>query len=337
MKLTPANIIISRTDSIGDVVLTLPLAAVLKQHFPQARIAFIGRAYTRPVIEACKYVDAFIDKEAFLHGPVTVCGQTPDTILHVLPDAAIAFRARQLGIRRRVGTTNRLYHWVTCNRLVLLGRRRSQLHEAQLNLKLLKAFGIDSFFSLQEIGLLYGLERLKPLPPAMAGLIAKNKYNLILHPKSQGNGREWGLNNFIQLIRLLDNNHYQVFISGTQKERLLIQPLFDAAGHKVTDITGMMSLDEFITFIAGCDGLVASGTGPLHLAAALGKDAMGIFPPIRPVHPGRWAPLGPQARVFVINKSCSDCRDNDSACHCIADVSPLLVKEALDKQQIKTR
>ena len=336
MKLTPANIIISRTDSIGDVVLTLPLAAVLKQHFPQAKIAFIGKAYTRPVIEACKYVDAFIDRDAFLHGPVTVCGQAPDTILHVLPDAAIAFRARQLGIRRRVGTTNRLYHWVTCNRLVILGRRRSQLHEAQLNFKLLKAFGIDSWFSLQEIGQLYGLERLKPLPPAMAGLIGKNKYNLVLHPKSQGNGREWGLANFIRLIHLLDTSHYQVFISGTQKERLLLQPLFEPAGNKVTDITGTMNLDEFNNFNDASEGLVASCTGPLHLAAALGKDAMGIFPPIRPVHPGRWAPLGPKAQVFVVNKSCSDCRYNDNACHCIADVSPQLVKEALDKQQNKS-
>jgi len=98
LKLTPANIIISRTDSIGDVVLTLPLAAVLKQHFPQAKIAFIGRAYTRPVIEACKYVDAFIDKEDFLQGPVTVCGQTPDTILHVLPDAAIGIDDVELAL-----------------------------------------------------------------------------------------------------------------------------------------------------------------------------------------------------------------------------------------------
>lgn len=336
MNLTPANIIISRTDSIGDVVLTLPLAAVLKKHFPSAKIAFIGKSYTRPVINACRYVDAFIDKEAFLSGPVTVCGQAPDTILHVLPDAAIAARALQLRIPWRVGTTNRLFHWGTCNKLVPLGRRRSSLHEAQLNLRLLNAFGIDTQFTLEAIGQLFGLEKIKPLPPALEALIAADQYNLILHPKSQGSAREWGLDNFIQLIRGLDKTHYRIFISGTEKERQLVQPLFDAVGGQVTDIMGRMPLDEFISFIAHADGLVANSTGPLHIAGALGKAAFGIYPPMRPIHPGRWAPLGPRAQVFVMNKSCSDCKSKPSACHCMMEVQPQLLKEALDKTAKKT-
>ncbi|HEY4151654.1 MAG TPA: glycosyltransferase family 9 protein [Chitinophagaceae bacterium] len=331
MNLHPANIIISRTDSIGDVVLTLPLAAVLKKHFPEATIAFIGKGYTRPVIEACKYVDAFIDKEAFLQEPVTVCGQAPDTLLHVLPDPAIAARAKKLLIPWRVGTTNRLYHWTTCNKLVLLGRRRSSLHEAQLNLRLLKAFDIDTHFSLGTIGQLFGLEKIQALPHELAELVSADKYNLILHPKSQGSAREWGAANFIQLVRSLDKERYRIFISGTQKERQQVQPIFDAVGDQVTDMMGRMDLDEFISFIAHCDGLVANSTGPLHIAGALGKDALGIYPPMRPIHPGRWAPLGPRAQVFVLNKPCSDCKENTHPCHCITDISPFLLKEALDK------
>ncbi|RYG01290.1 MAG: glycosyl transferase family 9, partial [Chitinophagaceae bacterium] len=42
----PENIIISRTDSIGDVVLTLPMAKIIKQQFPDCRIAFLGKEYT---------------------------------------------------------------------------------------------------------------------------------------------------------------------------------------------------------------------------------------------------------------------------------------------------
>ena len=68
MKNIPGNIIISRTDSIGDVVLTLPVAGILKRNFPNLQIAFMGRSYTKPVIEACKYVDTFIDAKDFLNG-----------------------------------------------------------------------------------------------------------------------------------------------------------------------------------------------------------------------------------------------------------------------------
>ena len=69
VQLPPQNIIISRTDSIGDVILTLPVSAVLKNYFPGVKIGFIGKSYTRPVIEACKFIDEFIDREDFLNNP----------------------------------------------------------------------------------------------------------------------------------------------------------------------------------------------------------------------------------------------------------------------------
>ena len=330
MKKLPVNIIISRTDSIGDVVLTLPVAAVLKKYFPEIKIGFMGKAYTRPVIEACKNVDAFIDVNDFLNKKVSVCGEKPEAILHVLPVSKIAFRAKQLNIPIRIGTSRRIYHWITCNKLVKLSRKNSLLHEAQLNIKLLKLLGITKEFSFKEIGESFALERLQPLPHRFSALIQKDKYNLILHPKSQGNGREWGLDNFIRLIHLLDKDRFQIFISGIQKERESLQPVFDAVSNEVTDITGLMNLTEFMTFIAHCNGLIASGTGPLHLAAALGKDAFGIYPPIRPMHPGRWGPIGKNAKSFVIEKNCEDCRNNAMECECIKKVNPLWIKTALD-------
>lgn len=331
MNSIPANIIISRTDSIGDVVLTLPVATVLKESFPGIKIGFMGKAYTRPVIGACKSVDEFIDVNDFMTKTVTVLGEKPEAILHVLPVAAIAFRAKKLKIPLRIGTTNRIYHWITCNKLVKLSRKNSSLHEAQLNLKLLEPFGISREFSLAEVGSSFALENIQALPQKFASLVETDRYNLILHPKSQGNGREWGLKNFIKLIELLDTEKYKIFISGVEKERELLQPIFDAVGDKVTDITGLMNLNEFMSFIAACDGLIASGTGPIHLAGALGKDAFGIYPPIKPIHPRRWAPLGPKAQVFVLDKDCTDCKSNKMACHCIHEVNPAWLKDALDK------
>src|SRR5258708_7393214 len=140
LKQVPDNIIISRTDSIGDVVLTLPVAGILKKYFPGIKIGFLGRSYTRPVIEASQYVDDFIDAKDFLNSDVTVCGQRPQAILHVLPAPAIALRAKKQAIPLRIGTTNRPYHWFSCNTLVKLSRKNSLLHEAQLNLKLLEPF-----------------------------------------------------------------------------------------------------------------------------------------------------------------------------------------------------
>ena len=63
-----------------------------------------------------------------------------------------------------------------------------------------------------------------------------------------------------------------------------------------------------ISFINNCHGLVACSTGPLHIAAALGKYALGIYPPMKPIDPGRWAAIGKRTKIFVLKISCSDCR-----------------------------
>ena len=331
LKKIPENIIISRTDSIGDVVLTLPVAAVLKKNFPDIKVAFMGKSYTRPIIEACSYVDQFIDVKDFLKRRIKIGGKKPHAIVHELPSIPISLRALQIGIPLRIGTTNRFYHWGTCNEMVKLGRKNSSLHETQLNIKLLEPLGIATDFTLEELGHLFKLERIQPLNPDLEKLIDKNKYNLILHPKSQGSGREWPLDHYIQLVRQLDLQRYKIFISGTEKERPLLQPLFSEVGNLVTDNTGKMDLYQFISFINASDGLVASGTGPLHIAAALGKDALGIYPPLRPIHPGRWQPLGPHAKVFVLHKECVDCMGNKNACHCVREVQPSWLKAHLDK------
>jgi heptosyltransferase-3 len=331
LKKALLNIIISRTDSIGDVVLTLPVAKFLKEFFPGIKIGFLGKNYTGPLIEACEYVDEFIELEDFLNKSVTICGVPPQCILHVFPNKLVAKRVKKIKIPLRIGTTNRLYHWNTCNKLIKLGRKRSYMHEAILNLKLLKAFNINRDFSLEQIGESFGLTKIQPLNKTFENLTDNKKFNLIIHPKSQGSAREWGLQNFSALIQSLDKKKYKIFISGTEKEKKILQPLFDEVGNEVTDITGTMNLTEFISFINACDGLVANSTGPLHIAAALGKCAYGIFPPLWPMNPTRWAPLGRNAKAFVIEKNCEDCRNNAMECECIKKVDPFWIKAELDK------
>ena len=315
------NIIISRTDSIGDVVLTLPMAKIIKDKFPDIKIAFLGKNYTKSVVECCEYVDEFIELDDFLNNEVEVCGEKPQTIIHVFPVSKIAKRAKAINIPVRIGTTNRLYHWFTCNKLIKLSRKNSDLHEAQLNLKLLSALGIEEDFSKVEIGKSLGFTKTEPLNKDFKKYIHPHKYNLILHPKSQGSAREWGLENFIDLVKLLDKQKINILVSGTEKERKLLNDFFDVCEKDVTDITGVMNLNQFISFINNCDGLVANSTGPLHIAAALGKNAFGIYPPIRPMHPGRWAPLGEKTHIFVMDKDCNNCRKQAESCVCIKQIT----------------
>ncbi len=327
-----SNIILSRPDSIGDVILTLPMAKILKDHFKNIKVYFLGKEYTRSVVQACNYVDDFIEVNDFLSNGVRINDRRLEAIIHVKPERAVAEKAKQLNIKLRIGTTNRLFHWTTCNKLVALSRRKSNLHEAQLNLKLLSGLGIDKIFYFNEIIDAYGFNNFQPLQEAFARLIDPNKYNIILHPKSQGSSREWGLENFKQLIFLLNKTRYKIFISGTEAEKMELTPLLSKTCFAITDISGAMPLQQFISFIAACDGLVACSTGPLHIAAASGIDAYGIYPPIKPLHPERWKPLGNKALAFCLDKDCNNCKNNPAECTCIKSITANKIFNAIEQQ-----
>lgn len=329
------SLIISRTDGIGDVILTLPVAGLMKKLHPGVEIRFIGRSYTAPVVAACEHIDEFINWDQ-LSGNSSqekikfFKGLHADAILHVFPNKELARTAYQSGISLRIGTSHRFHHWLYCNRLVSVGRKRSPLHEAQLNTRLLSPLGAKETPSLDELAGLTGLTRPAPLDEIFSGWLDPDRFNLILHPKSKGSAREWGLANFSELIRLLPKERYKIFISGSSDDGTALRPHLEKWGSDVSDITGKMSLTQFIAFIAKADGLVAASTGPLHIAAALGKTAVGLYAPMRPVHPGRWAPLGPRAGYLVLDKKCQQCR-HDKRCECIESIRPLEVIRKLEQ------
>lgn len=331
------NLIISRTDGIGDVILTLPVAGLMKKLHPGVKISFVGRSYTAPVITACEHVDEFINwDEVSRYTPRKRIeyfkGLQADAIVHVYPDRELARTAYHSDIPLRVGTSHRFHHWLYCNHLVPVGRKRSPLHEAQLNARLFSPLGAEKTPALAELMPLMGLTKPAVLDETFARWLDPDRFNLILHPKSKGSAREWGLDNFSELICLLPRERYKIFISGSNDDGTALQPLFARWGSDVSDITGKMPLSQFVAFINKADGLVAASTGPLHIAAALGKVTVGLYAPMRPIDPGRWAPLGPRAGHLVLDKRCSQCR-HDSRCACIEGITPADV--VLKLEQLK--
>ena len=327
----PANIILSRNDGIGDMVLMLPMAGMIKENFPEIKIAVLGKKYTKALVDACVYVDQFIDEEDFFSKEIWIDGLKPQAIIHVRANKKVARRAKALQIPLRIGTASRIYHWFTCNKLVPLRRKISTLHEAQLNVQLLEPLGIDKIYSIATLQTYFGLEDVEPLQQKYQKLLKKDKFNIVIHPKSQGSSREWPINHFTALINMLDEEKYNIILSGVEKEKPFVQQIIDGLNKPVINLAGNLPLGQFISFLKNCDGIVANATGPLHLCAALGINAFGIYPPIKPLHPGRWAPLGPKVQVFALDKDCNDCKNDKNFCSCVNAILPVEIKMALDK------
>lgn len=324
----PVHILISRTDNIGDVVLTLPLAAYLKSRFPGVRVDFLCRAYAAPVVRHCRHIDQVIALESLTDARQFFARGGYDTVIFAFPKRHLARAAKAAGVRDRVGTSHRLFHWLTCNRLAHFSRARSPLHEAQLNFELLRPLGIDFRPTLAQIVPLFGLA-----PPAVSGLpFHRGDFNLILHTKSSGNGREWPLAQFQQLAQRLQAwPDVRVWLTGNADEGQLLaeQGAGLLAMPNVRNLCGTLDLDELTALIGAADGLVASGTGPLHLSAALGRPTLGLFPPLKPMDAGRWGTLGAQAATLSAPGPCGgNCRD-PHACTCMQAIGVGQVEEVV--------
>jgi ADP-heptose:LPS heptosyltransferase len=290
------RIIISRTDNIGDVILTLPMATVIKNRYPDSRVIFMGKPYTRAIIERCAYVDEYVNWEEIRKDARDLNRVGADLIIHVFNNREVARAARTARIKYRLATSHRLYNLWTCNRFVHFSRRKSDLHEAQLNLKMLTPLGINTGFTRPDIVGLYGWKELNPDCRRFKAYF-NDKFNLILHMKSYGNAKEWPAGEFLKLAELLPHDRFNLLITGTEPEGAAIRkeiPGIFTLPH-VTDVTGKFDIDTFFDFIQCSDGLLSCSTGPLHIAAATGVRTLGLFPSARPKHAGRWGPLGKKA------------------------------------------
>ena len=128
------------------------------------------------------------------------------------------------------------------------------------------------------------------------------------------------MSSYLSLAQNLGNS-YNILVTGTEREGELVKnevPDF-FTGENIQDLTGKISLTELVSLIQNVDALVACSTGPIHIAAASGISTIGIYPPMKPIHPARWSPQGEKVNVLFKDTDCSDCRKTQN-CHCIQSI-----------------
>lgn len=311
-------------------MLTFPLCAWLKATFPEIELIFLGKGYTKSIVQAYSKVDKFVDWNDFINVPKAEKIENfralkADAIIHIFPDKEIAALAKKARIPVRVGTSHRAYNLVTCSHRVNFTRKNSNLHEAQLNFELLRPFGlleIPSLESLQESTKYFQVPDVE-LPTEFKGL----KNLTIVHPKSQGSAVEWPIENYIELAELLIARGKTVVFTGTEAEGGKFRAQLPKES-KILDSTGKLSLEQLIVLIASAENLVACSTGPLHIAGFLGINAIGLFSPRRPIHPGRWKALGKHVSILTYDDECPNCKQK-KPCDCIAKISVASVLEKI--------
>jgi lipopolysaccharide heptosyltransferase II len=333
------KILLLRTDRLGDVILSTPVARVLKKHFPASKITFLVRQYTQPLAEDCAHVDEAIAAENFYTRKQKINikklvrflrAQQFDTAIHLFPRPELALATYLADIPIRIGSGYRLYSFFF-NKRLYEHRKTATFHEAEYNLRLLQSIGIvENKISFEFRINAEAKENIDRL--LVANNISSGQPVVILHPCSGGSAREWPLSHFAALARMLsDKQSAWIIFTGTKEEKPQIDRLIAESGMKSLSLAGRLSLKELAALLHRADVFVSNSTGPLHLAVAMGTEVVAFYPPITPCRPERWGPYGRRNDVLMSREAeCRACK-KESAKRACACMKAIPVQQAYEK------
>jgi len=287
------NILIVRTDRLGDVLLTTPVSTALRRMFPDARISWLVRPYTAPLLEHNPDIDRILVDRG------ESAGRLADRIRNERFDAAIVAYPRwrivwALWLARvplRIGPANKFYA-ILLNRRVRQRRSKGAKHEADYNLELLAPLAPPGA-SFERYPTRYvATDEERRAARSILGTkgISGAKPVVILHPGSGGSSARWPLGHFTALgDRLLAAGCDLVVTGGPGEDhegamagKMRRSPVFVGAGS--------VNIRELAAILSWADLVVTNSTGPLHLAVALGVPTVSIYSPVPTRHPARWGP-----------------------------------------------
>jgi len=263
-RVTHGDIVLVKPGSMGDVIHSLPVAHALKQAYPASRITWIVDSRWAPLVRDIPCVDHIMEfpRNRFC-GPagwVRAFGWYAS-----LPSLRPGLVIDLQGLMRS---------WLMTH--LSFGRRRVGLSDGREG----SVYLLDAV--AQVAGVSHAVDRyLQVLPLCDVEIPAAPSFPLpqgslpdgapeqaiLLHPFARGDGKSLSPGAISDLCRLLAPSPVVICGMGDCPENL---------GNHVTDFTNRTSLLDLIGLIRHAAAVISVDSGPMHLAAALGRPLLAI-------------------------------------------------------------
>jgi ADP-heptose:LPS heptosyltransferase len=298
------KICVVRTDAIGDMVLTLPMCAAIHRVRPDAEICLIARRYVEPLLYKTPAADCVFYIDDYENGIREIFRREKFGATFFprprFDEIKAAFMAR---VPLRVGSGYRWYS-IMLNRRIYDHRKKGKYHEAEYNVRQVSAVA----------GVELAVEVLSPRINPVAEekvrrIIDKQNFRngyIILHPGSRGSARDWSPEKFGRFAReIYENYKINSVITGVESESESCAAVHTECASSV-NLCGRLDLYELIALAARSRLTAANSTGVLHIAAALGRPVVGLYPNTSHIGPRRWGPLTKNKIVLTPPRNADD-------------------------------
>ncbi len=314
------RILINRTDAIGDMLLTVPVVKLIKEHHPHAKVGMLASPRCRDLMPLIDQLDAYwiFDPEQnffskWQHLAHIFRGFSPDTYLYVSGTHWASFYAYFKSIPRRAGLLSRWPSFLFLNQGVRQSRGDGKRHESLCNMDLLAPLSIRPASQASD----YHTElRLNDGEKRTINERFRKTQNgdsrplIFIHPGMGGSALNWPGAFYAQLIENLQTlypQRYRYIVSHTEGDAPYLKGLHHYLEEKkalplAQDISfyngSGHGLRHFIHLLAGARLLVAPATGPTHIANSLGIKQVALYSPLAGER--RWMPLRRDENVVVL-------------------------------------
>ena len=309
------NILIIRTDRIGDVVLTTPVFKALRKNYPMAKISVLVSPRTVDLVQGNPYIDQVLvdDRKGkhqglfgFLQLARDLRKEQFDVVFIVHTKRRYNLACFLAGISCRIGYKNNKLGFLL-TRPVEDQRQLGLKHESEYCLELLNAVGIketgvDIFVPAQKENELWAGQWFNDHNVLQGEVIA-------IHPGASDVTRLWPVHAYVQLINALINRYsLKVVLIGGSETLNISSQIVRSCHSSLLDLTGKTTVGQMASVLRRCRLLISGDSGPLHVAAGVGIYVLCLFFRNQPgINPTRWRPLGPKA-FMLLNKEGEEVR-----------------------------
>ena len=322
-----SRILIVEVNWLGDVLFSTPFIRVVRNNFPDAFIACVVAPGIKAALEGNPNVNEIIiydekgaDKGIFakVNFIKKLKNYNFDTVFFLHRSFTRALLTRLAGIKNRIG-------YYTFKRGFLLTQalkppKINSLHRVKFYLGILEAIGLET--DNKGCDFFIGEEDLK-----WAGNFVKAERFVVFNPGGNWLPKRWPVDNFMALGRLLlekFNGKIRIVITGASKDARLAENINQALGGRAISARGKASLKQTAAIFKK-SGLVISGdSGPLHIAVAVGANAIGIFGPTSPFITGPYGADGKKTIILYKKNDCNIPCYNDTCDNfkCMSNITP---------------
>lgn len=286
-----------------------PFLLTLRKRFPSARVTVACRGYVSEIFRRCVPVDSLVEfgSRGVRARASAIAGSRPrggyDACFVLSPSFSSAFVSLFSRARRRIGFNGQGRGLFLTNALPAPLYRATHLSEAYVRL----------------LGPVTGIEEREiPLPvvippsswsETVKRLSGGKPYFVLAPGGTYGTSKIWPHDRFSALAaRLAARTGWMPLVVGRNEERPAAAALLEAARAGGRNCAGGLSIEELVSVLRGSGVTIGNDSGPVHIAAALGRPTVAIFGPSS----AEWtAPRGRAVRIVTGEAPCAPCFKRD--------------------------